>query len=432
MQVAVIGLWHLGSVTAACAVDAGHVVVGHDPDAAILEGLRQGRAPVAEPHLDDLLARGLASGRLSFDADVCRAVGGAEVVWVCADTPVDGDDRADVESVVRLTESTFPALADGAVVLISSQVPVGTVKRLEQRWLPVSGARQVSFACSPENLRLGKAIDAFMQPDRVLVGVRDLRARAILTALFAAISDKLEWMSVESAEMSKHAINAFLATSVTFINELATLCERTGADAREVERGLKTERRIGPLAYLSPGGAVAGGTLARDVMFLRSIGAAVDRPTSLLDGVVASNTSHRQWARRRLVQEVGEDLNGVPVAIWGLTYKPGTDTLRRSEAVELCRWLLGRGAHVRVHDPVVKALADDIPGVDRRSHPVDAARGAAALVVATEWPVYRGVEVDALAAAMPSGLVLDANRFLRTTLGGDHRFRLISVGQPTS
>ena len=173
------------------------------------------------------------------------------------------------------------------------RLPIGTVGKLERAWNDTASGRTVSFACSPENLRLGKAIEVFTKPDRVVVGVRDEHARASVAALLAPITDRIEWMSVESAEMTKHAVNSFLATSVTFINELAALCERTGADAKEVERGLKTERRIGPQAYLSPGGAFAGGTLARDVAFLRTLGTSVGRPTPLMDGVVASNAAHR-------------------------------------------------------------------------------------------------------------------------------------------
>jgi UDPglucose 6-dehydrogenase len=429
MNVTVMGLWHLGSVTAACLAGAGHTVVGFDPDARAVDDLSAGRPPVAEPGLADLVTHGIQSGRLSFTADVARAVRGAVVVWVCFDTPVDDSDRADADAVIRRIEAAFPWLEDGVVVLVSSQLPVGSVRRLEHAWAHASAGKTVTFACSPENLRLGKAIDAFNRPDRVVAGVRDDRTKARLEELFAPITNRIEWMSVESAEMTKHAINAFLATSVTFINEVAALCEVTGADAKEVERGLKSEPRIGPGAYLAPGGAIAGGTLARDVMFLRALGESAERPTPLLDGLVASNTAHRQWARRRLATELGA-LAGATVAVWGLTYKPGTDTLRRSGAVELCRWLLHERAHVRVHDPAVRSLPAELAGVVRCPNPLEAASGASALVVATEWPEYRQVAADALAGVMPRGLVLDANRFLGTTLGQDRRFRLVAVGQP--
>ena len=215
---------------------------------------------------------------------------------------------------------------------------------------------------------------------------------------------------------------------MTFINEVAALCERTGADAKDVERGLKTERRIGPHAYLSPGGAFAGGTLARDVTFLLELGSSVGLTTPLMNGVLASNTTHRMWARRRLESDLG-DLAGKKVAVWGLTYKAGTDTLRRSDAIELCRWLVSRGASVHVHDPVVPAMPEDI-AVTRHEDPVTAAAGARALVLATGWPAYREVDVDRLATVAPHLLILDANRFLGAILGDDPRFRFVSVGQP--
>jgi UDPglucose 6-dehydrogenase len=428
VKVGVIGLWHLGSVTAACLAAAGHSVVGYDPDATTVASLSNGNPPVWEPGLSELVVHNVASGALRFTSDLPDAIRGAEIVWIAVDTPVDEDDVADVASVCRQVEATFPFLLDGAVVLSSSQLPVGTIRLLEQSWAKVEAGRTVSFACSPENLRLGRAIDVFMNPDRVIVGVRDESSRSKVTALLAPVTSRIEWMSVESAEMTKHAINAFLATSVAFINELAALCELTGADAREVERGLKTEHRIGPRAYLSPGGAFAGGTLARDVGFLRALGSTTERPTPLMNGVVESNASHRLWAQRRLEADV-RSLAGTIVAVWGLTYKPGTDTLRRSASIELCRWLVETGAEVHVHDPAARTLPEDLR-VRRHDDPIDAASGARALVVGTMWPQYREIDVDRLARSAPGLLVLDANRFLNGTLGSDPRFRLVAVGQP--
>jgi UDPglucose 6-dehydrogenase len=428
MQVTVLGLWHLGTVTAACLAAAGHDVTGLDFDPGVIEGLDAGRPPLFEPGLEELVLAGRASGHLRFTTDAANAVPGRAVLWVTYDTPVDDEDRADVDDVLVQVRRTFPYLDAGTLVLISSQLPVGTARRLEQEFAGARPGVAVSFACSPENLRLGKAIDVFSKPDRVIVGVRSAADRALATDLFGPITNRLEFMSVESAEMTKHAVNAFLATSVTFINELATLCERVGADAKDVERGLKTESRIGPKAYLGPGAAFAGGTLARDVVFLRQLGQQVGRPTPLMDGVDASNREHRSWARQRLEQEMG-GLAGKTIAVWGLTYKPGTDTLRRSMAAELCGWLLAQGAHVRVHDAAVKDLPPELRAVSRAETPIEAARGAEALVVATEWPEYRQVPADALETALCGTLVLDANRFLGSTLGADARFRLVSVGR---
>ena len=429
MKIAVLGLWHLGSVTAACLASAGHDVAGFDADPAVVAGLASGRPPIFEPGLEDRVREGLASGHLGFTIDVSAAVATAAVVWITCDTPVDEDDRADVEAVVETCRLAFPHLRDGALVLVSSQVSVGTTTRLEALFAAEAGGRRVAFAYSPENLRLGQALEVFSRPDRVIVGVRADADRPVLEALWRPFTDKIEWMSVESAEMTKHALNAFLATSVTFINEVAALCEQVGADAREVERGLKSEARIGPRAYLSPGGAIAGGTLARDVAFLSELGRAHDLATPLLSAIRPSNDAHRRWPERHLAGMLG-DVAGRTVAVWGLTYKPGTDTLRRSSAIELCRWLHEHGAVVRAHDPVVTALPPDVSAsVHLASSPIDAATGASAVVVATPWPVYRDVDASALAARMTRPLVLDAGGFLSGTLGRAAGFEYVRVGQ---
>ena len=404
MNVAVVGLWHLGCVTAGCLAKAGHHVVGIDSD---IERLQAGHAPIFEPGLDDLLKP------VRFTTDI-TAVRDAQVIWITFDTPVDEDDRADVDFVVRRVTELFPHLPDNSLVLVSSQLPVGTIRR----WEDACPNKTVSFACSPENLRLGKAIEVFTKPDRVIVGIRRETDRARLIELLCPFTDRIEWMTVESAEMTKHALNAFLATSVAFINEIAIVCEKVGADAQEVERGLKSEARIGPKAYLSPGAAFAGGTLARDIQFLTHLGV----PTHLLPAVKASNDAHRQWLQRTLVTLLGS-LTGKTIAVWGLTYKPGTDTLRRSSAVELCQWLAQQGAQVRAHDPAVKALPAELAKIIQLCpSPVEAVAGAAALVVATAWPDYQTVEV-----APP--IVIDPSRFLAKTLGNQPQVRYVAVGK---
>jgi UDPglucose 6-dehydrogenase len=411
--VCVQGLWHLGSVTAACLAEAGHTVIGLDHEAATIAGLREGKAPISEPGLDALLAKNAA--RMEFTTDRAE-VARAEVVWVTYDTPVDADDRADVELVVSRVAEILMLVSDDTLVLISSQLPVGTAARLEAMALAKRPGHKIRFACSPENLRLGKAIAVFTDPDRVVVGVRDARSREQITRLLAPITAKIEWMSVESAEMTKHAINSFLALSVTFANELATVCERVGADAKEVERGLKTEFRIGPRAYLAPGGAFAGGTLARDVAFLTALGASHELALPLLGAVRPSNEWHKKWAQRRLADRLGT-LEGKTVAVWGLTYKPGTDTLRRSAAIELCTDLAARGATVVAWDPAVKALPPELTSTITLAATAEAAvKGASALVIATEWPELRQVELGAALAGMQRRLVLDANRFLAANI----------------
>jgi UDPglucose 6-dehydrogenase len=243
--------------------------------------------------------------------------------------------------------------------------------------------------------------------------------------LLAPLTDRIEWMSVESAEMTKHAINAFLATSVVFINEIATICEEVGADAKEVECGLKSESRIGPRAYLSPGAAFAGGTLARDIAFLGEVSKKAGRPSPLIASVKTSNDLHKGWTRHKLQTLLG-DLRHRTVGVWGLTYKPGTDTLRRSGAVELCRWLHQQGARVVAHDPAVKALPQELQSIiELQGSPAAAASNVDALVVATEWPVYREVDLDIRGTLT----VVDANRFLRDKFEGHAAVRYVTIGK---
>jgi UDPglucose 6-dehydrogenase len=432
MKVCVTGLWHLGAVTAASLASVGHEVTAYDTDADVVAALAAGTPPIFEPGLEELVGRGLAAGTLRPTADPADAVRGATVVWVTYDTPVDAEDIADVDHVLDRVRALLPLLDPGTVVLISSQVPVGSTARLE-----AEAPAGISFAYSPENLRLGKAINVFLEPDRVVVGTRDAHGREVVGALLAPITDRVEWMGVESAEMAKHALNAFLATSVTFINEVAAVCERVGADAGDVARALKTEQRIGPKAYLGPGGAFAGGTLARDVRALTAIGDAEGLVTAVLHGVWDSNTAHRGWPRRTIGALLAADapitspdgLAGKTVAVWGLTYKPGTDTLRRSSSVELCLDLLAAGATVRAHDPAVSALPPDLSEVTLMDDPFDAARGADALVIATEWPAYRELDATQIPDVLGGDLVVDANGFLAGALTGDPRVRYASVGR---
>jgi len=430
MNVAVLGLWHLGSVTAACLTHAGHDVAGWDPDDTVLARLAEGRAPVAEPGLDALLTQGLAARCLRFTPAVADAVRDADVVWIAFDTPVDDEDRADVEAVIGNVRAALPDIRDGALVVCSSQLPVGSVARLEREYAALSTGRTVGFACSPENLRLGKAIQVFTQPDRIVAGVRNEADRARFTALMAPITDRIVWMSVESAEMTKHAINAFLATSVAFINELASLCEAAGADAKDVERGLKSDQRIGPGAYLSPGAAFAGGTLARDLALIESRAQALGVSTPLVRGVRRSNREHSQWAYRVLAKTLGP-IAGRHVAVWGLTYKAGTDTLRRSLSVDLCRVLANEGARVTAFDPAVRSLPAELSGVlALGADPLATAAGADAVVIGTGWAALREISADVFVRTVARPIVIDPDRYLAATIGADPRVHYVAVGTP--
>jgi UDPglucose 6-dehydrogenase len=427
LKICVAGLWHLGVVTAACVAAAGHRVVAFDDDESVIAGLGRGVLPVEEPGLAELVRDGLEAGSLELTSRREDAVHEADVVWITYDTPVDADDRADVDFVVGRARTLVDAADPGAAILISSQLPVGTTRLLEQ-----SSATRRTFAYSPENLRLGDAIAAFTQPDRVVVGIRADGDRGRIEELLRAFSDRIEWMEVESAELVKHGVNAFLALSITFANELAGIAERVGADAAEVERGLKTERRIGARAYLRPGGAFAGGTLARDIEYLTQIGEREGVPTQLLGAVAASNDEHKRWAGRKIASLLGAAdgrLDGQVIAVWGLVYKQGTDTLRRSGSVELCRELARAGARIKAHDAAVRGVPDDLVGIFTLCPtPLDAAEDASAIVVETDWPSYRAVDPERLVAVMRRPNVVDANGFLSGTLGEVADVRYVRVG----
>jgi UDPglucose 6-dehydrogenase len=421
MNVTVLGLWHLGCVTAACC--ARHFqVVGLDFDEANIARLDAGQAPLFEPGLNELIAAGLAAKKLSFTANPKTACARADVLWLCYDTPVNENDESDVEFVLAHLRRALPHLPKGALVLISAQLPVGTCRALETEF------PQFQFACSPENLRLGRAIDAFEKAGRVIVGIRDDAKKALLEKLFTPFTPQISFMRTESAEMVKHALNSFLALSITFINEIARLGEHVGADAKEVSAGLKSEPRIGPKAYLGPGGPFAGGTLARDVVTLTRLAAAKNEKISVIPAITQSNDLHRGWALRRLQSRLG-DLRGKKIAVLGLTYTTNTDTLRRSAAVELCRNLLAEGADVHAFDPAVKQLPAELAGVRLAPQITGVLSGADAAVVCTEWPEFRGADWAKIVPAMRQRIFVDANRFLEKELKNLPAVEHLSVGR---
>jgi UDPglucose 6-dehydrogenase len=428
MRVVVYGLWHLGCVTASGLADTGgHHVVALDPDESLVDQIRRGEPPVQEPGLTELIARTHASGRLTFTSDANAALDGADVLWVTFDTPVDEQDRADVAFVRERLEWIKNAIRPGTLVLISSQVPVGFTRTLADDW----AGRDLRFGYSPENVRIGRALESFRKPDRIVVGLsHPQRDRELVERLLAPLGPPpVEWMSIESAEMTKHALNAFLGVSIAFVNELARLCEAVGADAKEVERGLRSESRIGRRAYLAPGAAFAGGTLARDLRFLVGAGMQREVETPLLQGVLASNDRHLAWTRGK-IEELLRDVKDPVVAVLGLAYMPGTNRLARSAGAELSRWLHGRGVRVRAFDPAFERLPAELAGVvDLCGTASDVLRGADVTVIATDWPAFRQLSADEVVAAMRRPRVVDPNWFLADTLDGDPRLTYLPTGR---
>ena len=428
MNICVFGLWHLGTVTSACLASSDHHVLGLDLNEEVVENLKNGVPPLFEPNLEDLVKKGIAEKKLKFSTNIEQSVRDAQVIWITYDTPVDENDCADVSFVIDQIAQIFPYLKNGHNILISSQLPVGSIEYLEKLFHRLYPDILVSFACSPENLRLGKAISAFTKPERIIVGIRNESDKKIYIELLSPFTDHIEWMSVESAEMTKHALNAFLATSIVFINEIATICEKVGADAKEVEQGLKTDIRIGQKAYLSPGGAFSGGTLARDIAFLEQLGKQKDVPVQLISATRSSNDIHKNWNLRRLTQLFGS-LKGKIIAIWGLTYKPDTDTLRRSSSLELCKQLLKEGAQIQAHDPAINNLPDQYDQIKLCLTPLEATQKADVLVVATEWSIYHSVEIKKVISSMNTLYIVDANHFLDNALRMFPEIKYITIGK---
>ncbi len=424
--VCVYGLWHLGCVTAACLAGAGRQVVGLDPDAGGVAELAAGRPPIAEPGLTELIGQGLADGTLAFTADPAVALDAAGILWVTFDTPVDEDDRADVDWVRAQLETVRPHLRPGTLILLSSQVPVGFTAQLEREWRQTDPSLQ--FACTPENLRLGRAIEVFRRPERVVLGTGEGVDRERLARLFAPFTDQIEWMSLASAEMTKHALNGFLAVSVAYTNELARLCERVGADATEVERGLRSEPRIGRRAYVSPGPPIAGGTLLRDIGFLAGLSAEHGLTNPLIGSVRESNLAHQEWAADRAV-ELLAGIERPRAAVLGLTYKPGTDTLRRSSSLGLAARLAERGIQVSAYDPAIRALPPTVTGIELAGSLDEALAGADVAILATPWPEFRDLTGERLAQQMRQACLIDQAGAL-PHLADTPRLIYVRVGQP--
>lgn len=428
MKIAVVGLWHLGTVTAACLSDAGYDVVAYDPDATVIENLKKNKPPLFEPGLTELLTKNQVEKKLHFsfqpsDLSAC------EIVWITFDTPVDDQDVADTAFVMQQIQALFPYLSHQTFVLISSQLPAGSTRQLQQHCLDTFPDKQITFAYSPENLRLGKALLTFTQPDRIIVGLASVHDKNRIESVLKTFTDNILWMSIESAEMTKHALNAFLATSVVFINEIATLCEQVGANAEDVERGLKTEERIGPKAYLRAGNAIAGGTLARDVQYLIQLGTQKTLSTPLFSSLLTSNNAHKQWSCHK-IRAILKNLHQKTIATLGLTYTTNTDTLRRSASVETCRWLKNQGATVVAYDPRLNNLPSELHSIiELKTNLLDAIQGADAIVIANPCPEFELLQVDQIIDLTNKAPIIDPSGFLTKTLGNDERLRYFCVGR---
>jgi UDPglucose 6-dehydrogenase len=428
--VCVVGLWHLGCVASACLAELGLRSRGFDPDPDVVRGLLLGKPPLFEPGLEELIARNMAAGRLSFHPGLSEALRDADVALVAFDTPVDEHDESDLTPIVRAIDEVAEHANPGTLVVVSSQVPIGTSDDLEARLRRAAPDKGLAVAYCPENLNLGRAIATYMTPERLVIGADDPAVAERVSTLFSGIPAPRLMMSRRSAEMAKHALNSYLATSVSFINEVADLCETTGADVRDVIQALRTDSRIGPRAFLAPGLGFAGGTLARDIQVLRRQGVGGGRPTPLLDAVLTVNRSRLGFVRDRLLAHF-RSLPGLTIAMLGLTYKPGTSTLRRSTSVAIARDLIGHGCQVRAFDPAAERDDSMLSGIDLCRDVYEAARDVDALVIATEWPEFREVDFARLKRTMRQPVVIDCKNHLTGCRLPEAGFRYIAVGVPS-
>jgi UDPglucose 6-dehydrogenase len=407
MKIAVLGLWHQGVVGAACLVDMGHEVVGADSDADRIARLRHGRAPLFEPGLDALLAKGVDSGRLAFTTDRAAAVRDAAYVFAMFDTPVDENDDSDLTEIFETFKAIAKALQPGATILVSAQVPVGTCDALAGVLCEVETTCSAKIAYMPENLRLGQAIERFMAPPLPVIGADDATTFERLLVVLGPLAREWHRVTLRTAEMVKHALNGFLGLSICFANELGNICDGVGADGKRVGELLRLEPRVGSKAMLLPGLGFSGGTLARDMQTLRRLGRRFNLDTPLLDGAWKANTEQNRLVLRKLSRVIPQ-LQGARVAVLGLTYKPDTSTLRRSAAIEVIADLLQAGAVVNAHDP--RADREELKahtGFTFFEDLLAAVGGVEALVLMTPWKDYQDIDFETVRHRMVKPYVLD-------------------------
>jgi UDPglucose 6-dehydrogenase len=431
VNITVIGTGYVGLVVGACLAETGNPVVCADLDRAKIEGLQQNVLPIYEPGLDDYVARNQSQGRLRFTTDVPNAISTADVVFIAVGTPPDEDGSADLRHVLAVAEQIGKHMTRELVIVTKSTVPVGTAAKVSA--VVSKHARFPFHMCSnPEFLKEGAAIDDFMKPDRVVIGVDSDHARGAMAELYAPFvrtGKPIIFMDIPSAEMTKYAANAMLATRISFMNEIANLCERVGADVDNVRKGIGSDARIGP-AFLFPGPGYGGSCFPKDVKALVRTAKECDVPLRVLASVEEANDVQKHRLFGKLEGVLG-DLRGRRIAIWGLAFKPNTDDMREAPSLVLIEALLAAGAEVVAHDPVAahetKRRIGDSIGYAETSY--DALPGADALVIVTDWNEYRHPDFDRIKQTLKSPVVVDGrnlyDRRKMTALG----FTYASIGR---
>ncbi len=432
MNVAVLGAGYVGLVTAAGLAHGGHRVVCIDVDRAKIDSLRFGKTPFYEPGLDHVLERGLASGRLRFEEDAAAARG-ARVVMIAVGTPPQSSGEADLSQVYAAVESLAPVLSDHTTVVMKSTVPVGTTAEVARRMRALSAA-VLSFASNPEFLREGQALDDFWRPDRVVIGCQGDAAEHALTELYRELvpADRLVFMDIASAELTKHAANAMLATRISFMNELSQLAERVGADIEQIRRGIGSDGRIGP-QFLRAGAGFGGSCFPKDLRALTAAALAHDIPLAVVRAAWEANQRQKRVIEQKLRRLLGS-LAGKQVALWGLAFKPGTDDVRDAPALELANRLVGEGALVSAYDPVATARARAVLGerITYATDPYACARGAHALVLMTEWPELCAPDFAVLRELMIGDVLIDGRNVWSAAAAAQSGFWYASIGRVTT
>ena len=433
MRIVMIGTGYVGLVSGACLSDFGHDVCCVDKDESKVEALREGRIPIFEPGLDELVARNVAAGRLTFTLDLAEALPEADAVFIAVGTPSRrGDGHADLSYVYAAAKEMAAHLKPGAVVVTKSTVPVGAGDEVERIIRAARPDLEVSIASNPEFLREGAAIDDFKHPDRVVVGVEDERGRAVLQEVYRPLlgtETPFLVMKRRAAELTKYAANAFLATKIGFINEIADLCEKVGADVLDVSRGIGLDSRIGP-RFLQPGPGYGGSCFPKDTLALLKTGQDFEAPLRIVESVVTSNDNRKRAMGRKVVHALGGDGHGKTVALLGLTFKANTDDMRDSPALAIVRALQDAGAQVRAYDPEgmdqAKQLLDDVTYCN---DPYEALTDADAAVIVTEWDAFRALDFERARSLLRDSVLIDLRNLYDRSEIERHGFRYWAVGR---
>jgi UDPglucose 6-dehydrogenase len=434
MHIAMIGTGYVGLVSGACFADFGHQVICVDKDEGKIAALHRGEIPIFEPGLDALVAANAKAGRLNFTTDLTGPVAEADAVFIAVGTPSRrGDGHADLSYVHAAAREIAVALKGFTVVVTKSTVPVGTGDEVERLIRETNPSADVAVASNPEFLREGAAIRDFKFPDRIVIGTSDERARKVMSDIYRPLSlnqGPLMFTARRTAELIKYAANAFLATKITFINEMADLSEKVGANVQEVARGIGLDNRIGS-KFLHAGPGFGGSCFPKDTRALVKIALDHDVQLRIVEAVLAVNDNRKRAMARKVSSAVGSSLRGKTVAVLGLTFKPDTDDMREAPSIPLVTGLLDMGAKVRAHDPVgMEAARRELPDIEYCDDPYLCARGADAMVVVTEWAQYRALDLERLKNELAHPVVVDLRNVYRPEDMAAHGFIYESVGRP--